>query len=223
MSGIIAFSFVLLVYAALYIAFPQVIGSNAGWLFWSSFAYLPRTGIFCTSAPIFRQLESRKTIYFTKREISSLIPVPLFCQGVLCSFNPCRALSKIKPGNSPQRLKITVSHRFDPTFYLETAERILLIRDWFETSSIGTTIPKACVAVWFSQINLRSLSLFYARLSLRISALLQLMMLQCLKGHVPICVPNGLFCSLKNGTCVPFLSQSSSKIVINNVCKAILG
>ena len=33
MSGIIAFSFVLLVYAALYIAFPQAIGSNAGWLF----------------------------------------------------------------------------------------------------------------------------------------------------------------------------------------------
>ena len=63
MSGIIAVSFVLLGSAAFCIAFPQVTGSNAGWLSWCWFAYLPRTGIICALAPIFRQLESRKTIY----------------------------------------------------------------------------------------------------------------------------------------------------------------
>ena len=63
MSGIIAVSFVLLGSAAFCIAFPQVTGSNAGWLSWCWFAYLPRTGIICALAPIFRQLESRKKIY----------------------------------------------------------------------------------------------------------------------------------------------------------------
>ena len=71
MSGIIAVSFVLLGYAAFCIAFPQVTGSNAGWLSWCWFAYLPRTGIICALAPIFRQLESRKKIYLAKR---TLIP-----------------------------------------------------------------------------------------------------------------------------------------------------
>ncbi len=116
MSGNIAVSFVLLGYAAFCIAFPQVTGSNAGWLSWRGFAYLPRTGIFCALAPIFQQLESRKKVYLAKR---TLIP-----------------------------------------------------RNEHLTPSCIPSIS--------------------ALLSLLISAFLQLIVLQCLKKHVPTCVPKGL-------------------------------